>query len=218
MPLFVVVKGDDDSSVFTFDSNRHVIGKPPVADIQLLNPHISRTHAEISESDGRYRLRDLQSKNGTAVNGQDVGLDGVLLNEGDRIDLASGSVVLRYHSGTATLTILDVKGRDGDFRVDGGSREVYVNGDRVEPPLSRKEFDVLYLLHANRGAACSKDSIAVAGWPERQPGDVGDGDIEQCIRRIRLRIEPDTSDPKYVITVKGYGYKINDLPGDVSDT
>lgn len=216
MPYFVVVKGESDSSVFTFDAERCVIGKPPVATIQVLDPHVSRTHAEIVHLDGRHRLRDLESKNGTSVNGLPVGLESVPLHEGDRVELAHGSVVLRYHSGTSTITVLDPAHDRGAFRVDDGSREVYSMGARIEPPLSRKEFDVLSLLWNNRGKACSKDAIADAGWPERETYDVGDGDIEQCVRRIRIRIEADPSNPLIVQTVKGFGYRINDPPGDVS--
>ena len=41
-------------------------------------------------------------------------------------------------------------------------------------PLSSKEFDILNLLFRKKGEACNKDEIAVAGWPERTDGDVGD--------------------------------------------
>ena len=92
--------------------------------------------------------------------------------------------------------------------VDDKSREVWVDGVRLEPSLSRKEFDLLELLYRHRGQACSKDDIAKTGWPERETGDVGDPEIEQSIRRLRLRIEPDASSPKFVLTVRGYGYKL----------
>jgi DNA-binding response OmpR family regulator len=55
---------------------------------------------------------------------------------------------------------------------------------------------------------CSKDEIASYAWSERALGDVGDQEIEQCIRRLRLRVEPDPSNPAYVLNVRGYGYKL----------
>ena len=79
----------------------------------------------------------------------------------------------------------------------------------MEPPFARKEFDVLELLYKRMGEACSKDEIAEAGWPERD--DVSDQDIEQYIRRIRLRIEPDPSSPQYILNVRGFGYKLVQL-------
>jgi DNA-binding response OmpR family regulator len=92
--------------------------------------------------------------------------------------------------------------------VDSGSREVWVQGQQLEPRLSRKEFDVLALLYRKAGQACSKDEIASHGWSDRTQGDVGDQEIEQCIRRVRLRVEPDPSSPVYILTVRGYGYKL----------
>ena len=84
-----------------------------------------------------------------------------------------------------------------------------IRGETARPPFSRKEFDVLSLLYKRRGQACSKDEIAEAGWPERGGGDVADQDIEQYIRRLRLRIEPDPSHPQYILTVRGYGYRLS---------
>ena len=96
----------------------------------------------------------------------------------------------------------------GDLLVDSKTREVWVLGKKIETSLSRKEFDVLDLLNKRRGEACSKDEIAAVGWPERDTGDVGDQEIEQSIRRLRLRIEPDPSNPRFIITIRGYGYKL----------
>ncbi len=208
MPLFVVVTGETDASVFPIEGERCVIGKPPDADVQLTSPYVSRSHAEVVEIEGRHRLCDLGSKNGTLLNGASVPPEGRWLSDCDRVELAQGHVVLRYQSGTSTITLLDHASPDAAVLVDAASREVYLGGVRVEPPLSRKEFDVLNLLYERRGQACSKDDIAEVGWSDRTDGDVSDGEIEQCVRRIRLRIEPEPSVPKLVETVRGYGYKM----------
>ncbi|MCH8138125.1 MAG: winged helix-turn-helix domain-containing protein [Proteobacteria bacterium] len=55
----------------------------------------------------------------------------------------------------------------------------------------------------------SKDDIAVKAWPERTDGDVGDQEIEQCIHRLRIRIEPEPSQPRYILNIRGYGYKLS---------
>ncbi|MEE8443310.1 MAG: winged helix-turn-helix domain-containing protein, partial [Dehalococcoidia bacterium] len=157
-----------------------------------------------------YRIRDLGSKNGTFVNGTILGKAGHRLQNADRIELAEGQVVMRFQSGSTTITLPPpVKGTvSGMVQVDVRSREVHVRGVLLEPPLSRKEFDVLHFLYQRRGEACSKDQIAARGWAERTQGDVGDQEIEQCIRRIRLRVEPDPSQPCFVLTIRGYGYKM----------
>ena len=99
--------------------------------------------------------------------------------------------------------------RPGDLLVNVRSREVWIKGSKLDPPLTRKEFDILSLLYERKGDACSKDEIAERGWPERTGGDVADQDIEQCVRRLRLRIEPDPSHPSYIVTLRGYGYKFS---------
>ena len=76
----------------------------------------------------------------------------------------------------------------------------------MSPPLSAKEFDVLELLYMQRGTAVSRDDVARAGWPEREDGDVGNQEIEQCIRRIRRRIERDPRSPELVVTRRSFGY------------
>jgi DNA-binding response OmpR family regulator len=57
-----------------------------------------------------------------------------------------------------------------------------------------------------RGTAVSRDDVARAGWPEREDGDVGNQEIEQCIRRIRRRIERDPSAPELIVTRRSFGY------------
>ena len=76
----------------------------------------------------------------------------------------------------------------------------------MDPPLSPKEFTVLSLLHSKSGDVVGKDDIAQNGWSERDDGDVGDHEIEQCIRRIRRRIEENPRKPKLIVTRKGFGY------------
>jgi len=159
----------------------------------------------------RFRIRDLDSKNGTFVNGQRLKSETYLLQGGDKVEFAEGQVVLRFQERGTTLTMPSGAATMGeaDIMVDSRSRDVWIRADKLDPPLSRKEFDVLDLLFQKRGQACSKDEIAAIGWPERNGGAVGDQEIEQSIRRLRLRVEPDPSNPKYIVTVRGYGYKLN---------
>ena len=92
--------------------------------------------------------------------------------------------------------------------LDSGSRDVWVGNRKIEPPLSRKEFDVLSLLYIRADETCSRDEIAAWGWPEREGTGVADGEIDQCIRRLRLRIETEPSRPRHIVTMRRYGYKL----------
>ena len=207
--MLVVQRGIPGVRVIPLDQELCLLGAYPRADVFIDNPYISRMHAQIIREGERHRIRDLDSKNGTFVNGVRLKGGGHILQGGDRIELAEAQVLLRFQARGTTLTLPSASAADdGDLFVDPKSREVWVQGNRLESPLSRKEFDVLNLLFHRRGEACSKDEIAAIGWPERSGGDVGDQEIEQSIRRLRLRIEPDPSQPRYIITVRGYGYKL----------
>ncbi len=208
--MLIVERGIEESSIIPLDQRTHVIGKSPSVDTPIANPFVSRRHLEIVwEKDG-YRIQDLGSKNGTFVNGSLLGSAGHWLHNGDRIELAEGQVVMRFQAGSTTITLPPPvkEAVSGMLQVDVRSREVHVQGTLLEPPLSRKEFDVLHFLYQRRGEACSKDQIAARGWAERTQGDVGDQEIEQCIRRLRLRVEPDPSQPCFILTIRGYGYKM----------
>ena len=64
-----------------------------------------------------------------------------------------------------------------------------MDGVQLDPPLSVKQFDLLWFLFQNRGRVVSKDEIAAAVWPEAQ-GDVYDANIDRMVSRVRSRIEP----------------------------
>ena len=209
--LLMVEKGSEDASVLPLDRDENLIGKLPYADIAFNNPFVSRRHAQITSARGQYQINDLGSKNGTYINGVRLEEGPHLLVNGDRIELGRDQVVLRFQTWNTTLTLAtaEIFPQANGIRVDHRSREVWVQDVLVEPRLSRKEFDVLELLHQRRGAVCSKDEIAGKAWSERSDGDVGDQEIEQCIRRLRLRVEPDPSLPRYILNIRGYGYKLS---------
>jgi len=207
--VLVVEHGIEDMSVIALDQPILMLGKSGSADVVLDNPYVSRQHVEIRRERGGYLIRDLASKNGTFINGARLTADVHWLRTSDRIELAPGQIVLRFQDWNTTTT-LPVVGASlpEELVVDTRSREVIIQGAKVQPPLSRKEFDILGLLYERRGEACNKDQIAARGWPDREGGDVGDQEIEQCVRRLRLRIEPDPSQPRHILTVRGFGYKL----------
>ena len=93
--------------------------------------------------------------------------------------------------------------------VDLLSRDIWVRGLLYEPAIPRKEFDILEVLYRNRGVALTRAQIADAGWPERGDRGVTDEEIDQYIRRIRKRIEMNPSNPKLIVTLRGYGYRMS---------
>ena len=214
--MLVVERGIRDVGMIHLDRSSHLLGNSSQVDIVVDNPFVSRTHARIDQKDGRFHLLDLGSKNGTFVNSARLGDEGHWLDGGDRIELGQEQVVLRFHTWTDTITLqLKQVQRAGSLVVDAGSRDVWINEGELQPPLSRKEFDILKLLYERDGQACSRDEIASIGWPERPEAQVEDQEIDQYIRRLRVRIERDPSSPNHIITVRGYGYKFSKLVAEI---
>jgi pSer/pThr/pTyr-binding forkhead associated (FHA) protein len=185
-----------------------VIGRAPDADIVLEDQFASRHHAEIRYVDGAYQIYDLNSKNGVLLNGRKIEVDQPeWLEDGVEIVLASTS--FRFNDPSATVTAPSlIAVREPALRVDPTTRQVYVDGNLLDPPLSVKQFDLLWFLYQSRGRVVSKDEIAGAVWPEAQ-GDVYDANIDRMISRLRSRIEPDHNDePRFIATIRGYGYQM----------
>jgi len=72
--------------------------------------------------------------------------------------------------------------------------------------LTMKEFEVLKLLASNAGQVFTREQILKNVWGYDYYGDVRSVDV--TIRRIREKIEDNTSDPKYIITKRGIGYYV----------
>lgn len=225
--VLIVHSGVSDAGVVPLENERHILGRAPVADVALENPYVSRRHAEIAYDGQDYFIRDLGSKNGTYVDGRAIGPQPVKLRGSEVIELGQGQVVATFGLGSSTVTLPSQAGSrdDGAGRgsttapqpspsrtrglvVDAARREVIVHDEVVSPPLSRKEFDVLALLYERAGQACSKDEIAARGWPERPTGAVSDQEISQCVHRIRRRVEEDQASPKFIISIRGFGYRL----------
>lgn len=85
--------------------------------------------------------------------------------------------------------------------------EYSVKTDKGIIELLPKEFDVLYYCAINQGRILTKKQIYEAVWNESYAFD--DNNIMSVISRIRKKIEEDSSNPKYIQTVKGIGYRFN---------
>ncbi|MBW7882415.1 MAG: winged helix-turn-helix domain-containing protein [Caldilineaceae bacterium] len=184
------------------------VGRSPEATLRLDDQFASRQHAEIIHVENAYQVRDLHSKNGVVVDGRRLPSGGTAwLSDGIEVQFASTR--FRFYDPSATVTspaLIAV--REPGLRVDITTRQVYVDGQLLDPPLSVKQFDLLWFLYQNRGRVVSKDEIAQAVWPEAQ-GDVYDANIDRMVSRVRSRIEPNgDEDARFIQTVRGYGYQL----------
>jgi two-component system response regulator RegX3 len=95
--------------------------------------------------------------------------------------------------------------------LDSDSGDVWVDGIRV-PVLTDLEYRLLELLYERRDKLTDKYQIVTAVWGEEYLGDVDDARVEKLISRLRSKVEPDPSEPCYIITRRGRGYKLLSKP------
>lgn len=174
------------------------IGRAVENDIVITSKRVSRRHTRIRRQDWEVLVEDMGSTNGTFLNDERV-LAPTPLHDGDRI--AVGDVVFAFHDPDVTYaeTLLP------ELEVDVGAGVVRVNRRSVS--LSPKEFELIAFLYQRRGQVCSKDDIGNAVWPEYQQ-DVYDYQIENLMRRLRSKLEPDPARPQLLLTLRGLGYKL----------
>ncbi len=90
----------------------------------------------------------------------------------------------------------------GPFFVDSKSRSIYKNGAPLE--LTQVEYHILEYFIRHRGSAIDRQTLIAKIWGDSYYGD--DKIIDVNIRRLRMKIEEDPSNPLYIRTVWGYGY------------
>ena len=96
----------------------------------------------------------------------------------------------------------------GDLIIDKRRHEVLRNGRRVD--LTPLEFQILELLASEPGRAWSRNALLDKVWSTEYEGYKRN--IDPHIARLRKKLETDPKDPHYVLTVRGIGYKLNEMP------
>jgi DNA-binding response OmpR family regulator len=90
-----------------------------------------------------------------------------------------------------------------DVSIDLTEHVVLCRGNEVE--LNPKEFELLALLMRNRGQVISREQILRKVWGYDYIGN--DRTVDVHVRWIRQKMEADPQNPRYLVTVRGYGYK-----------
>ena len=91
----------------------------------------------------------------------------------------------------------------GPFVMNIRNHTLEKNGSRIR--LTQVEYSILKLFMQNPGRALSREDILAAVWGRDYEGELKIVDVN--IRRLRIKIEDDTTNPAYITTVWGFGYK-----------
>lgn len=209
-PKLMVKRQDGHFRELEWDSELITIGRDSANDIVIDHPLASRRHARLERTEEGFAVRDLESTNGTFINQERV--EGLChLHNQDQIIIADTVIVFQDPEATVKGMLPPelLRAVREELRVDSRTKEVLIKGAPLNPPLTVKEFQLLELLYNRRGQVISKDEIARQVWDY----EVFDYNaIDALVYRLRQRIEPDPAHPRYLVTQRGFGYKLLTTP------
>jgi len=96
--------------------------------------------------------------------------------------------------------------RVGELEIDTESRQVRMSDQAVH--LTTSEYAILLLMARHPGKAFSRQAILAALWDETPVGDERAVDVH--VHNIREKLEADQKNPTYVLTVRGFGYRLRE--------
>lgn len=96
---------------------------------------------------------------------------------------------------------------NGPLTIEVSNRKVILDGKRVD--LTPKEFDLLHLLASHPGRTYTREQLLSILWGYHYNGY--EHTVNSHINRLRSKIESDLSNPKYILTSWGVGYRFNEI-------
>lgn len=211
-PVLMVIEGELSGQKWVMYGDSLTVGRGGEADVVLPERQISRLHLRIARATNGYTIEDLQSKNGTHLNGE-VLIGKAPIRDSDEIQIAL-AVKMRFVGSEATVP-LDTTGLpSSDFQLDSHTRQVNISGQILDPPLSLKQYRLLEFLYAQDGGVCTRDQVISAVWLEDEIEGVSEQALDAVVRRLRDRLAEIDPSHQYIVTVRGHGFRFDS--GDVT--
>jgi hypothetical protein len=210
--MLIIESGQLAGQRWLVDSDSVVIGREVgLADLLLPERQVSRRHAKIERTPSGFMLSDLDSKNGTFLNGKEV-KEASPLQDGDEIQIAL-CVKIAFVGSDATAPLNArpiskamrpvVRG----IRLDKDGRRVFLAEQELDPPLSLQQYRLLELLIDANGALVSRQEIVEKVWEGENAYGVSEQAIDALVRRLRDRLAERDPDHEYIVTVRGHGLR-----------
>jgi DNA-binding response OmpR family regulator len=95
-----------------------------------------------------------------------------------------------------------------DMVIDPAAMKIFIRGKEIA--TTTLEFRLLDYMARHQGKVFTRDALLDAVWGELQ--FVTPRSVDACIRRLRRKIEPESSSPRFLKTIRGIGYKLDVRP------
>ena len=189
-----------------------IIGRHDECHVTLPDRQVSRNHARIFWDGFGYSIEDLGSKNGTHVNGMDIADASHSLSDGDEVQIALRFKLSFVDDEATTPLTLDSPDTETEpesgLRIEEETRQVWLNGSLLEPPLSLHQYRLLSALWHEGGGVMTREQIVQAVWPETSGAGVSKQAIDALVRRLRERLNEHDARSNFIVTVRGHGFRL----------
>jgi len=209
-PLLIAQSGPLEGQRWKIKSEL-LIGRDSDCHIVIPMRQVSRHHTRVYPGDAGAVVEDLNSKNGTYVNGKLL-KETAVLEDGDELQISLAQHFI-FLSSDATMPLegLPLEMQKRRLRVDIGARRVWILDEEVEPPLSASQFNLLQVLYEQSGEVVSRPEIIEAVWG-KAAGGVSEQALDALVRRLRDRLAEVDPSWDYVVTVRGHGLRLDNPP------
>ena len=185
-------------------------------EVRVSPPDLILLDVMLPDGDGRDLCREIRASSDVPIvmltaRGEDADkIVGLELGADDYVvkPFSAGELVARIRAILRRGRVPDARApiEVGDVRLDPAARTVTKGGEPVT--LAAREFDLLAMLMANRGAVVRREAIMDEVWDAHWFGSTKTLDVH--IAWLRKKLEDDPSHPSYITTVRGVGFRFAD--------
>ncbi len=198
--VFTAALGKDAIAIFKKEAIDLIVLDlmlPDIDGIQICRATRAHSHVPIIMLTAKDRVFE-------KVLGLESGADDYIVKPFDYLELAAriNARLRRSKSYLSTDDIIKI----GNLQLNPENREVKVDGARVV--LTKKEFDILFLLFKFVGRVLDRDSIKMEIWPEQKLYKWSRA-LDVHIQRLRAKLEKNPEQPQYILTIPGVGYMLS---------